>query len=50
MPLNKGKSKQAFKANVKELVATGRPTKQALAIAYNVKRGGKKNVTAKDLG
>jgi hypothetical protein len=35
MPLKKGKSKEAFKANVKTEVAAGKPIKQALAIAYS---------------
>jgi hypothetical protein len=35
MPLKSGKSKQIFKYNVKELIASGRPTKQAVAIAYS---------------
>jgi len=37
MPLHKGKSKKAFSANVKELMDTGRPQDQALAIAYKEK-------------
>ena len=42
MPLDKSKTKAAFKQNVKTEVASGRTIKQALAIAYSVKRGGKK--------
>lgn len=42
MPLKSGKSKKAFNYNVAELVASGRPVKQAVAIAYSKKRGGKK--------
>ncbi len=38
MPLVKGKSKKAFSSNVKELVNSGRKPKQAVAIAYSVKR------------
>ena len=38
MPLKKGKSKKAFSYNVSELVKSGRPPKQAVAIAYDVKR------------
>jgi hypothetical protein len=34
MPLMKGKSKAAFSYNVGELMKSGRPQKQALAIAY----------------
>jgi len=42
MPLNKGKSKKAFSQNVETEMAAGKPQKQAVAIAYSVKRGGKK--------
>lgn len=38
MPLIKSKSKKAFKENVKREIKAGRPTKQAVAIAYSVKR------------
>lgn len=34
MPLEKGKSKEAFSHNVKAEVTTGKPQKQAVAIAY----------------
>jgi hypothetical protein len=33
MPLKKGASKKAIEANIRELVASGRPQKQAVAIA-----------------
>ena len=42
MPLNKGTSKKIFKSNVKAEVKSGKPIKQALAIAYSVKRRSKK--------
>lgn len=43
MPLKKSKSKAAFKSNIKAEVAAGKPVKQAVAIAYSVKRrAGKK--------
>jgi len=43
MPLKKSKSKAAFKANVRAEVNAGKPVKQAVAIAYAVKRrAGKK--------
>ncbi len=42
MPLDKSKSKKAFSKNVKTEMAAGRPQKQAVAIAYSVKRGKKK--------
>lgn len=38
MPLKKGKSKAVFSANVRELMHSGYPQKQALAIAYSQKR------------
>jgi len=34
MPLAKGKSKKVIKANIRELVKSGRPPKQAVAIAF----------------
>ena len=41
MPLNYGKSKAAFTQNIKTEIAAGKPQKQAVAIAYSVKRQGK---------
>jgi hypothetical protein len=38
MPLIKSKSPSAFRANVKAEVKSGKPVKQAVAIAYSVKR------------
>ena len=38
MPLKKGKSEKAFSSNVKREMEEGKPQKQALAIAYAVKR------------
>lgn len=38
MPLVKSSSKKAFSENIKREVAVGKPQKQALAIAYDVKR------------
>jgi hypothetical protein len=38
MPLNKGKSSKAFSQNVRTEMHAGKPQKQALAIAYAVKR------------
>lgn len=35
MPLKKGKSKRVISENIGELVASGRPQKQAVAIAMN---------------
>ena len=43
MPLKPGKNPKAVASNIKELVATGRSQKQAVAIAYdNARRTGKK--------
>ena len=42
MPLVKSPSKNAFRANVKAEVAAGKPVKQAVAIAYSVKREAQK--------
>ncbi len=33
MPLKKGKGKKAISANIRELMGSGRPQKQAIAIA-----------------
>ena len=41
MPLKKSKSKKAFKANIKAEVKAGKPVKQAVAIAFAVKRKAK---------
>ena len=38
MPLKKSTSKEAFRKNVKAEIEAGKPTKQAVAIAYAVKR------------
>lgn len=43
MPLKGGKSKRAFRANIKAEVAAGKPVKQAVAIAYAMKRRKKKH-------
>lgn len=42
MPLKKGKSKKTVAANIKTEIAAGRPQKQAVAIALNTARKGKK--------
>lgn len=42
MPLTKSPSKKAFEKNVKAEVKAGRPVKQAVAIAYSVKRQAQK--------
>jgi len=38
MPLLKSSSKEAFVSNFKKELSSGKPKKQALAIAYSVKR------------
>lgn len=42
MPLKKGKSKESVSSNIRELVHSGRPQKQAIAIALDVARRSKK--------
>lgn len=42
MPLKKGTSDKTFKKNVATEVKSGRPVKQAVAIAYSVKNKSKK--------
>jgi hypothetical protein len=43
MPLKKGKSRKSISSNIKELIKTGRPQKQAVAIAESeARRTGKK--------
>jgi hypothetical protein len=46
MPLVKSKSPTAFRKNIKAEVAAGKPVKQAVAIAYAVKRKAKKRVSS----
>lgn len=41
MPLQKSKSEKAFVQNLKTELKAGKPKKQALAIAYSVKRKAK---------
>lgn len=38
MPLIKSTSKKAMSTNIKKEIAAGKPQKQAVAIAYSVKR------------
>jgi hypothetical protein len=43
MPLKKGKSKKAIEYNIRELIRSGRPRKQAVAIALaEARRSGAK--------
>jgi len=47
MPLVKSKSPEAFRKNVKAEIAAGKPVKQAVAIAYSVKREAQKPMAKK---
>lgn len=42
MPLKKGYSQATFQENVRKLVREGYPVKQAVAIAYSIKRKAKR--------
>ena len=42
MPLRKGKSEEDISANIAELIGSGYPQKQAVAIAYDTAGKGKK--------
>lgn len=42
MPLKKSPTPKSFKENVKTEVKAGKPVKQAVAIAYSVKREAQK--------
>ena len=47
MPLKKSTSKEAFRKNVSAEVKSGKPVKQAVAIAYSVKREAAKGKSKK---
>ncbi len=47
MPLVKSTSSQAFRKNVKAEIAANKPVKQAVAIAYSVKREAAKKTPSK---
>ena len=42
MPLKKSASKKAMSENIRAVVRAGKPVKQAVAIAYSVKRAAAK--------
>jgi len=43
MPLKKGNSRQAIAANIRQLVREGRTRRQAVAIAMQTAKAGKKS-------
>ena len=47
MPLKKGSSRKAVSSNIRTEIAEGKPQKQAVAIALNVAKGGKKQTEEK---
>jgi hypothetical protein len=47
MPLKKSTSPKAFRENVRAEVKSGKPVKQAVAIAYSVKREAAKGKSKK---
>ena len=47
MPLVKSTSKEAFRKNVNAEIGSGKPVKQAVAIAYSVKREAAKKAPTK---
>mgnify|MGYP003393911471 CR=1 FL=1 len=47
MPLKKGKSKKVISQNISELMHSGRPQKQSIAIAMNEAGMSKKNKKSK---
>lgn len=47
MPLKKSSSKKAMSQNIKTEMKAGKPQKQAVAIAYAVKRAAKKTAGRK---
>lgn len=50
MPLKKGQSKETVSTNIRELVHSGKPQKQAIAIALDVARRSKKQVGGAQVG
>lgn len=50
MPLKKGKSREVVSGNVSELVHSGRPQKQAVAIALDTARRSGAKIPVKQVG
>lgn len=50
MPLTKSTSKAAFSNNIKEMIASGHPQKQAVAAAYATKRSAAHKAAKSDHG
>lgn len=44
MPITKSASKEAFRENIRKEVRSGKPVKQAVAIAYSAKRAATKDM------
>ena len=49
MPLKKSASKKAFQENVREMIHSGHPQKQAVAAAYATQRAAKKKRDPRDV-
>lgn len=43
MPLKKSTTEKAFKGNIREMVKSGHPVKQAVAAAFATKRAAKRH-------
>jgi len=50
MPLRPGRSQKTISANIRTEMAHGKPQKQAVAIALDKARGGKKRRTLANVG
>lgn len=50
MPLKPGKSRKVISENIREMIASGHPQKQAVAAALSNARRGKKRRKSKSVG